>query len=554
MESLPIDINFNKLSDWLVNRRHCGQQWQAVSTAIRQKIIRAVENMAATDTAPAFSDPAGVTYFHVKELLDQAKDTESGKKNFFGQYSSQNMKDWAEIIKLYERDGVYLGETAQMIARNVNYEIPAVKKQISKCQQLQKECERKEVELANNAADLRKKYAASCKQMGIQGEKIKTELAALVRDLPSDFDRLALSAQGLGEAVHYYDHFVAFLLNSPELESDSLPMLKFVQKRGNVRAYEWRTGTAPEVVEEQSIRIDLSDEQDANSQSEDIDWGNGEENGIDFGDEIEFDLASITVESGGQEGEGVDAIDFGEGTSDTTAAQVEETGVARGEDSLSVLDNPTTRNLFIDDLLELESFLVQRTAELGAPDAALTGNQFQGAPDSVQLNPEEVAAMLDKVQSLVGQLTSVQMQHLMLIRSSPRYVDRLRDSLRQTLLPVMLSLSVYTQVCGPTARLCAKLYCKLYPHSCCLSVYVHRYVDRLRDSLRQTLLQADKQVLCGVEAASRRRAALEEEGELEPRLEALRRHTRYMQRHLETDIAAKYKDRQVNIMGEINMI
>ena len=33
-----------------------------------------------------------VTYFQVKELLEQAKDTESGKKNFFGQYSSQNMK------------------------------------------------------------------------------------------------------------------------------------------------------------------------------------------------------------------------------------------------------------------------------------------------------------------------------------------------------------------------------------------------------------------------------------------------------------------------------
>ena len=33
-----------------------------------------------------------VTYFQIKELLEQVKDTESGKKNFFGQYSSQNMK------------------------------------------------------------------------------------------------------------------------------------------------------------------------------------------------------------------------------------------------------------------------------------------------------------------------------------------------------------------------------------------------------------------------------------------------------------------------------
>nr|KAG5700055.1 hypothetical protein BaRGS_028292 [Batillaria attramentaria] len=104
-----------------------------------------------------------------------------------------------------------LAEAAQMLARNVNYEIPAVKKQIARCQQLQKECERKETELANNAADLRKKYAASCRQIGIEGQKIKTELAALVRDLPADFDRIAASSQELAEAVKYYDAFVAFL-------------------------------------------------------------------------------------------------------------------------------------------------------------------------------------------------------------------------------------------------------------------------------------------------------------------------------------------------------
>ena len=47
-------------------------------------------------------------------------------------------------------------------------------------------------------------------------------------------------------------------------------MLRFVQTHGNVRVYQWRTGTAPEVTEEQSIRIDLSDEQDLASQSQDV--------------------------------------------------------------------------------------------------------------------------------------------------------------------------------------------------------------------------------------------------------------------------------------------
>ena len=32
-----------------------------------------------------------------------------------------------------------------------------------------------------------------------------------------------------------------------------------------------------------------------------IDWGIGDDNGIDFGDEIDFGMADIKVESGGQE-------------------------------------------------------------------------------------------------------------------------------------------------------------------------------------------------------------------------------------------------------------
>jgi hypothetical protein len=52
--------------------------------------------------------------------------------------------------------------------------------------------------------------------------------------------------------------------------SDSLPALKFVQNKGNARVYEWRTGSPPEVVEEQSIKIDLSDEQDTTPQLEDV--------------------------------------------------------------------------------------------------------------------------------------------------------------------------------------------------------------------------------------------------------------------------------------------
>lgn len=181
------------------------------------------------------------------------KDEESGKKNVFGQYSSQRMKDWSEVIKLYEKDGVYLGETAQMLARNVNYEVPALKKQIAKCQQIKKECERKQTDYTSKAEELRKKYDATCKQMGIEGKKIKTELAALVQDLPAQFHQISEAASKLSKSVQYYDEFVDFVTKRSEEKRDSLPMLKYIMENGNTTTYQWRTGQKPEVIEEAKV-------------------------------------------------------------------------------------------------------------------------------------------------------------------------------------------------------------------------------------------------------------------------------------------------------------
>lgn len=47
------------------------------------------------------------------------------------------MKDWQEILRLYEKDNIYLAEVAQILIRNVNYEIPSTKKQIQKLEQIQ---------------------------------------------------------------------------------------------------------------------------------------------------------------------------------------------------------------------------------------------------------------------------------------------------------------------------------------------------------------------------------------------------------------------------------
>ena len=70
------------------------------------------------------------------KIVQILKETEADTKNLFGRYGSQRMKDWQEILRLYEKENVYLAEVAQMLMRNVNYEVPSIKKQIQKLEQL----------------------------------------------------------------------------------------------------------------------------------------------------------------------------------------------------------------------------------------------------------------------------------------------------------------------------------------------------------------------------------------------------------------------------------
>lgn len=118
-----------------------------------------------------------------------------------------SLQDWQEIVALYEKENTYLGEPwgggargglpwathsqlrvpgagrdpcgssgprhhpaaelASLLVRSVSYEVPALRKQISRCQQAQQDFARREEECQLAAAELRERFYASCKQYGI---------------------------------------------------------------------------------------------------------------------------------------------------------------------------------------------------------------------------------------------------------------------------------------------------------------------------------------------------------------------------------------------------
>uniref|UniRef100_A0A8C7FJ84 CDK5 regulatory subunit associated protein 3 n=1 Tax=Oncorhynchus kisutch TaxID=8019 RepID=A0A8C7FJ84_ONCKI len=411
---------FNKLLDWLVDRRHCSLKWQSAVMSIREKINAAMQDMPENEEIKELLSGSYIHYFHCLRIVDILRGTEASSKNIFGRYSSQRMKDWQEIVSLYEADNVYLAEVASLLSRTVSYEGPALRKQVAKAQQLQQELSRRETECQSSAADLRERFYAGCKQYGIMGENVARELQALVKDLPTTLVEVGRDTAKLEEQIQLYTAFTNFLCDWDE---PVLPMLTFAQKRGNTTFYEWRTGKAPAVIERPVMEEAPPDT---------IDWGD-----LGCGTGAEGTQDVITVEDGG--------VDWGISLEPGSEVRVKRTyilffihfcpeGVARGEDALSILETPQTRSQYIDELMELEVFLTQRQSEMGEEGNVVAMCQFQLAPSIIQGQTcQRIQEMLAEVRHLLERLTNLRMQHLFMIQASPRYVERVSEVLRQKL-------------------------------------------------------------------------------------------------------------------------
>uniref|UniRef100_A0A672H7W9 CDK5 regulatory subunit associated protein 3 n=1 Tax=Salarias fasciatus TaxID=181472 RepID=A0A672H7W9_SALFA len=487
IQNLPIDIQTSKLLDWLLDRRHCNLKWQNAVKVIREKINAAIQDMPENEEIKQLLSGSYIHYFHCLRIVEILKGTEASSKNIFGRYSSQRMKDWQEIVSLYETDNVYLAEVASLLSRNVSYEGPALRKQLAKAQQLQQELSRREVECQSSAADLRERYYAACKQYGITN--VPRELQALVKDLPSVLDGVGRDAAKLEEQIQLYSAFTNFVCDWSEAV---LPMLTFAQKKGNATFYEWRTGKVPSVVERPAVEEAPPDSitEDTVSFFYGIDWGDGpaaplEIEVVDAGSDCKHHFKPV--------GASLSAKRLQE---TETCLLAGPEGVARGEDALSLLENSQSRSLFIDELMELEVFLSQRVSEMADEGDVVSMSQFQLAPSVIQgQTRQHVRDLLSQVQDLLGRLTSLRMQHLFMILASPRYVERVSEI------------------------------------------------------LRQKLKQADILVLKGATMAERRQEALQEQSRLEPRVDLLAGCTRELQKLIEADISKRYHNRPVNLMG-----
>ncbi|NWH23706.1 CK5P3 protein, partial [Grus americana] len=476
---------------------------------------------------------ADLHYFHCLRIVEILKGTEVSTKNLFGRYSSQRMKvsaglgacgsrrvrsppphlllpppqDWQEIVSLYEKENTYLAELASLLVRSISYEIPSLRKQISRCQQAQQDFARREEECQLGAAELRERFFASCKQYGITVSPCGRPRCGGGPAVPPPSPQQPPDTCVWPQQGSSWAHVSCVM--SPRCHCICeriwgelvVPMLRHVGKRGNTTVYEWRTGLQPLRVERPEVeevpeqpKEDTIDWGDFTLEPTKVDDGAAADRGAQ-GEEIDW---GITLEPSSQG----DGIDWGDGESEEVQITVLEAGtevpegVACGSDALTLLENTETRSQFIDELMELELFLSQRLVEMEEEADIVAVSQFQLAPAVLQGQTSvRVGSLLATTRALLGQLCTRSMQHLFMILASPRYVDRVSELLRQKLK-------------------------------------------------QAELLLAKK------EAMSRKREeALAEQGTLEPKLDRLLEKTKELQKLIEADVSKRYSGRPVNLMG-----
>ncbi|XP_065212865.1 CDK5 regulatory subunit-associated protein 3 [Planococcus citri] len=461
-DNIPIDIHIPKLLEWLLDRRHCKKDWQAQITSIREKINAAIQDMPENESIKELLSGSYLNYFHCCQIVEILKETEADTKNLFGMYGSQRMKDWQEIVRLYQKDNVYLAESANILLRNVKYEVPGIKKQIAKLKQLQQECEKKIADYIKSASSAQRELESMKKQIGISGNNVQRELLSRVSHLNEVYANVTSNIKVLEKALQ---HYIAFSQMVAGITYE-LPLISYVIEKGNTTTYEWLYGEPPQKIELPDTDK-LIDDSENNAVSDEIDWDISEVNDTDIDYGISLEESGIEVE---------------------TAEK--ETNVARGVEAYTVLDNPKTRDEFISQLMELQSFLKMRLLETQKDSVGLSLMNEQ-----VQESSENLVKMLDSVQVVKQLLTDSVTQQLHFIKHSKRYVEKVASSFDQKL----------------------------------------NAVEKMKAS--QEAMKIRKQE---VET---------EEAELKPKLKILMNKTRTLQEQIESEISKKYKNRPVNLMG-----
>ncbi|PWA73831.1 hypothetical protein CTI12_AA257810 [Artemisia annua] len=475
VRNLPIDIAFARLGEWLVDRKRIPSDWRKRVAVIKAKISTAFQALPK-DADPFFQtlDLDGIGYLETKKVYDILLKATPESRNIFGRLSGA-AGDWEAIVRAFEKDHIYLGEAAQIMVQNVNYEIPYQKKLVQRTQQQLAELERKEADIKRNAALSAAKYAEACQELGLQGINVRLELLETASSsLPGTFSKVleVLNCDSVSRAIEFYSNFVKDAHTEKDKVPDTvLPNLRdIIDNPPNLEvsaASEVLTSfdaqTNPNEPNQLALEADAAADSidwDITLDSSQIDWDIGnveEDNGNGLGPYEIVDASEIPQNSLNDEVESdeinnmvseiswdisVDHPDV-ELTQDSAVTDVFSGEPVSGINVLnesqgisgvrSRLLETEYRSRILDDLYEIKAFLSQRITELTNSETLSLQHQVQAVAPFVfqQYASDAIQSMLSDISSAISLLTNRKTRDLIMILNSKRFLERLVSTLEE---------------------------------------------------------------------------------------------------------------------------
>ncbi|CAH0520816.1 unnamed protein product [Peronospora belbahrii] len=475
---VPIDIHYKQLLETLLDRRIVPKRWLDQHKQIRDAIAALYSELPLdSDQLSQFQAKnlryEDLHYYDCKFILQCLEQSDEGAaKNLFGQYTSPLLKKWRALVRQYEKNHVFVAESARCIAQNTAFEIPFLKMSIQQNEKQVADNNRKIADLTRNITEFKRKLEVSCTDIGITGEDFGEELRRLPRELPNIFDKVAktICCDEIVSAITYHQALQNYLHNCemPAMTSVAECSSSSFSKKGeNSRKKGKKLTKVVGIVEEREVTTDevaatphnffsalkelcsASDvvpevhaSFDYNAEAAEISWdiSLGEDrtadvNEIDWGIEMVGSTEPIATSNNTPV-----EIDWGS-TSSYMVKPVSDLNGAEGIyvvepapkvpataetiTRVGLLDDYDFRTRALNDLLELQAFLRQRKIELSGNNSVAFANQFQGFSSQLeQQSLEKVKEFEAAVNNAISLLTNKRLQQLVLLKTSERYFDR----------------------------------------------------------------------------------------------------------------------------------
>lgn len=449
-EQLPIDIDYAKLLDWLVDRQRIPRNWHILLKSARTLTRTALSNTPSTLheplNIPSLTPHQNLPYYTVRAVFQKLTDPSappewgSQEKDLFARYKSSLHRSWSDALSAFEKKHAYLADAAQQLVHNADSEAPTLKASIVKLNTDIADSVRREGTSVRAAQDAKQRFLDACREFELDPDRTDYETQLIKRvdeRVPKVLAEVVqlIKEQNFGDALKYYQEFANFTAKEPV--EDLCSTVKEV-RQGDVDQLTRKVKEVPQEIQwGGGAEVDMPAPLNDDSNAAEVDWG------------IEVDTSGIEIEASGERKSsgppgqpGSEAainwdventatsggIDWGDNiaTAETTATSGDADNTQE-VDALTLAD-AGARERCLTDLLELAAFLRQRTAELSRSAESEIGLVVQQSsiwPNSIKrVSTDRVKDMQAGVDRAIEGINSGETRKLLALQSNRKRLER----------------------------------------------------------------------------------------------------------------------------------